>query len=201
MSRPGRFGRRWRERKIEALERELAALHTERTSPWDRHPLVPFQINRFMEFLRFDPSVVLHVGRSHKEYLAEPGWDGYLYPEDAERAETLWLRCVLSGKPYLGLEYRWRHAGSGRYVYVSESLFPASWSPDGKPLRMEGWFENVTARKRGELEFLICCLDASGRSRGARGELVRLARRQAAGGPEAIAFLRPPRGGKPRTFR
>jgi PAS domain-containing protein len=177
MSRPGRFGRRWREKKSEALERELRRLHEDRASPWERHPTVPFQVGRFTEWLRIDPCVVLHLGRHREEFLAEPGWDPYICPADHRRTDSLWLRCSLAGRPYAGLEYRWRHAESGRYVYLSETLFPEVWGRDGKPLRMSGWFENISPRKKAEIEFLLWCLDASGRRRReARFEVIRRVR-------------------------
>jgi PAS domain-containing protein len=184
MRSPGRFGRRWRESTIEALESDLRELQRDPASPWRRHPTITYQVNRYTEWLKIQPAVVLHLGRRQAEFLSEPGWDPFIHPADLPRADTLWLRCVLGGKPYTGLEYRWKHAETGKYVCLSETLFPISWGRDGKPLQMGGWFENVTPRKRAELEFLLSCLDASRRwsARDARREIVRRA---------------PPRGRRP----
>jgi PAS domain-containing protein len=193
MPRPGRFGRRWRERKCQALERELRQLHEDRTCPWERHPTVRFQVGRFTEWLKIDPAVVLHLGRHREEFLAEPGWDPYICPADHWRTDALWLRCSLNAQPYTGLEYRWRHADSGRYVYLSETLFPQEWGRDGKPLRMSGWFENISARKRAEIEFLLWCLDASGkRGREARFEVIRRVRGERRASSTRLPLLGPP---------
>lgn len=199
MSRPGRFGRRWRESRIEALEEELRGLHVERGAPEKRHPLIPFEVSRFTEWLKIHPAVVLHLGRPGAEFLREPGWDAYIHRDDQPRADALWLRCSLNGTPYVGLEYRWRHAYSGRYVYLSESLFPAARAPDGKPWRLAGWFASITSRKRAEIDFLLFCLDASGRGRReARAEIVRRARREAQAEPGRLPLLRPRAPRRPR---
>lgn len=193
MSRPGRFGRRWRESRIEALQQELRELHLERCAHWERHPFIHFEVNRFTEWLKIHPAVVLHLGRTGDEFLAEPGWEPYICPADLARTDALWLRCSLAGIPYAGLEYRWRHAESGRYVFLSETLFPIHNGPDGKPWLMAGWFTNISGRKRAEIDFLLYCLDASGRrhSQEARGEIVRRAGRELSGEPGALPLLRP----------
>ncbi len=53
---------------------------------------------------------------------------------------------------------RYRHAESGRYVYVEDNSYPISWGRDERPLRFSGWFTNITDRKRAEIDFLLSCL-------------------------------------------
>jgi len=199
MSRPGRFGRRWRESRIEALERELRDLHVDRGAPWNRHPNIPYRVSRFTEWLEIHPAVAQHVGRPVEAFLAEPGWDSFICPADLGRADALWLRCVLAGTPYNGLEYRWRHQESGKYVWLSEVLFPISFGRDGKPWQMGGWISNISPRKKSEIEFLLTCLTSSSdpRNREARRVLARRSQREARDRSELFPLLRP-RGGRRR---
>lgn len=202
MSVPPRFGREWLESKIQALQRELRELHEDRARSEDRLPAISFQVNCFTEWLKIHPAVVLHLGRLRKEFLLEPGWDAFIHPEDKGRCSALWLRCSRLGIPYAGLEYRWRHAETGRYVWLEEYLFPSSWSPGGRPVQMDGWFENITRRKRNEIEFLLGCLDDT--RRGSAGEtrrqVLEIARRETSRGANVVAQLSPLRVPKLRRF-
>lgn len=153
-----RFGRRWRESKIEALERQLSELHFDRARPWERYPVIPYEVTRFEEYLKIHPAVAYHIGRTRHEILAEPGWEPYIHSEDLGRVGQAWRRYCLQGRPVEGLELRYRHAESGRYVYVEDHSYPISWGRHERPLRFSGWFKNITDRKRAEIDFLLNCL-------------------------------------------
>jgi hypothetical protein len=128
-----------------------------------------------------------------ESFLAEPGWESFICPADLARGDALWLRCVLAGTPYNGLEYRWRHQESGRYVWLSEVLFPISYGPDGKPWEMGGWISNISPRKKAEIRFLLECFGSGSRprSREARRHLAQRAERELRGGSTTFPLLKP----------
>ncbi len=163
MPKPPRFDRRWREQKIEALERQLGELHRDRSRRWERCATIHYEINRHQKYLRMHPGVVLHVGHTQTEILRKSGWESYIHPLDMPRSILAWRDYLLSGRPIEGFEFRYRHASSGRYVFLEESGFPVDWGRQERPTRFACWFKNVTDRKCAEIEFLLWCLDESGR--------------------------------------
>lgn len=70
--------------------------------------------------------------------LDGPEWEGFVHPEDAERALASWRRCRAAGDPYEA-EYRLRHhSGAYRWVVSQGRLERAA---DGSP---ERWYGTCT---------------------------------------------------------
>jgi PAS domain S-box-containing protein len=175
-----RFSPQWRERKLEALERQRSELHFDPARPWERHPVIAYEVTEFEEYLKMHPAVALHVGRTRREILAGPGWEPYIHPEDLGRVDRVWRRYCLQGRPFEGLECRYRHSESGRYVYLEAYAYPISWERDERPRRFSAWFKNITDRKRAEINFLLNCLGECDRptARHARSQIVDIAFRE-----------------------
>ncbi len=76
-------------------------------------------------------------------------WMRLVHPEDAVRSEALLQRCFARETPDYECEARMRHK-NGEWVWVLDRGRVVEWTDDGRPLRMAGTHQDITARKHDE---------------------------------------------------
>jgi PAS domain S-box-containing protein len=77
-------------------------------------------------------------------------WAQRCHPDDLARSNALLEQCFRGASEYYDCEVRMRH-NNGEWVWVHDRGRVASWTDDGKPLRMFGTHNDITERKRQEL--------------------------------------------------
>lgn len=76
-------------------------------------------------------------------------WIQLVHPEDLKLSGDLLQRHFAGDLQYYDCEARMRHK-DGRWVWVLDRGKVTSWTPDGKPLWMQGVHTDITERKRRE---------------------------------------------------
>jgi diguanylate cyclase (GGDEF)-like protein/PAS domain S-box-containing protein len=76
-------------------------------------------------------------------------WLRLVHPEDAVRSEARLQRCFARETPDYECEARMRHK-NGEWVWVLDRGRVVEWTDDGRPLRMAGTHQDITARKQDE---------------------------------------------------
>jgi PAS domain S-box-containing protein len=77
-------------------------------------------------------------------------WISLIHPDDLEMRKQALARVFSREEAYYNVEYRMRHKDD-RWIWVQSRGKVASWTPDGKPVRMCGTHMDITARKEAEL--------------------------------------------------
>jgi len=95
------------------------------------------------------------IGGSHLRY-----WTQFEHPKDLVRAHHDLQRCMRGESETYEREGRMRHK-DGSWIWVLDRGRVVDWDSDGKPLRMTGTRQDVTARKTAEERQLLAVLDAS----------------------------------------
>ncbi len=80
-------------------------------------------------------------------------WSGLVHPEDAPRSAALLERCFDRLSDIYECEVRMRHK-NGSWIWISDRGRVVAWAADGKPLRMSGTHQDITERKRAEMDLL-----------------------------------------------
>jgi diguanylate cyclase (GGDEF)-like protein/PAS domain S-box-containing protein len=76
-------------------------------------------------------------------------WENFIHPDDVKKPGEQ-LNKVFSGeRDYYDAEMRIKHK-DGRWVWVHDRGKVISWTPDGKPLWMNGTYTDITERKKVE---------------------------------------------------
>ncbi len=83
---------------------------------------------------------------TYEEMLADPF--GGVHPDDRERCEAAWRRHIETGAPYC-VEHRVNRLDREIWASTTCELFE---DEDGKPLRLLGAMQNITARREAEAE-------------------------------------------------
>jgi len=76
-------------------------------------------------------------------------WSGLVHPDDLARANDLLQCCFRREAETYDCELRMRHR-DGHWVWVQDRGRVVQWTADGKPLRMSGMHQDITARKESE---------------------------------------------------
>jgi len=80
-------------------------------------------------------------------------WMQFVHPDDLEASNELIQRHFRGELDYYKYEARMRHK-DGSWVWVMDKGKVAVWTEDGKPSMMFGTHQDITERKRAELELL-----------------------------------------------
>lgn len=102
----------------------------------------------FEETLYFSPRVKDILGLSHDEELNLSTYRSLIHPDDLEIRDKAFEKHLHERKPF-DIEFRIKHR-DGNYIYV-HSKGHATWAEDGTPIKMSGFFDDITARKEAEL--------------------------------------------------
>ena len=78
-------------------------------------------------------------------------WKKLTHPEDLKASDEMLERHFRGEADYYELELRMWHK-EGRWVWILDRGRVTSWSPDGKPLMVMGTHQDITERKRAEVE-------------------------------------------------
>ena len=78
-------------------------------------------------------------------------WKKFTHPEDLKASNEMLERHFRGEIDYYELELRMWHK-EGRWVWILDRGRVTSWSPDGKPLMVMGTHQDITERKRAEVE-------------------------------------------------
>jgi diguanylate cyclase (GGDEF)-like protein/PAS domain S-box-containing protein len=81
--------------------------------------------------------------------LSIDAWNRLAHPDDLDRANELLRRCFRRETETYECEVRMRHR-DGHWVWVQDRGRVVEWTPDGKPLRMSGTHQDISARKESE---------------------------------------------------
>ncbi|MBS0412437.1 MAG: response regulator, partial [Proteobacteria bacterium] len=85
-----------------------------------------------------------------------------VHPDDVPAAQAAWARHEATGEPYRA-EYRVRRS-DGKEVWAFSTSHLVS-DENGRPLRLVGALQNITARKRSEAALAAAALDADAANR------------------------------------
>ncbi|MBI5692567.1 MAG: PAS domain S-box protein [Verrucomicrobia bacterium] len=77
-------------------------------------------------------------------------WTRFAHPEDLRVSGELLQRHFRGELPYYDCEARMQHK-NGSWVWVLDRGRVTTWTPDGKPLWMQGTHTDITARKQAEI--------------------------------------------------
>ena len=99
------------------------------------------QVNqRWLDILGLEPDEL-------DDYIND--WDQRIHPEDRKRVYETITRHIKANKPYV-LEFRMQHK-QGHYIWIQGSGAVVEHDPiSGKPKRLCGTHQNITARKQSE---------------------------------------------------
>ncbi len=87
-------------------------------------------------------------GRGHDDVMSCPEWANRIHPEDRSRVLTELRAAIARGEQHWQAEYRFRTT-SGEWGVVADRGYLV-FDEDGKPARMVGAMQDVTARRRQE---------------------------------------------------
>ena len=93
------------------------------------------------------------IGRTLEEMapVTIETWKKFTHPEDLKASNEMLERHFRGEVDYYELELRMWHK-EGRWVWILDRGRVTSWSPDGKPLMVMGTHQDITERKRAEVE-------------------------------------------------
>jgi len=100
--------------------------------------------------VHFSPGVWAMTG--HEARAMAPSirsWDRLVHPEDRKLLGRDFTRRPDPRTPYLETEYRVRHSG-GTWVWVLERAKCVSYTPEGRPVRVTGTFQDISPRRETE---------------------------------------------------
>jgi PAS domain S-box-containing protein len=100
------------------------------------------------ELLYVSPQLRTMLGYDGEPWRSDPKWWAvFVHPDDRDRVEAEWIRCVREGNPF-AMEYRVRRA-DGRTVWIRDHTHPAP-DPDGNVSYWVGIALDVTATREAE---------------------------------------------------
>ncbi len=84
------------------------------------------------------------------EPLSIDTWIRFAHPDDLARSNEKLQRCFKRESDFYECEARMRHR-NGNWIWVRDTGRITEWTADGKPLRMSGTHQDITAQKQAEL--------------------------------------------------
>lgn len=81
-------------------------------------------------------------------------WTRLVHPDDLKRSDAELERCFRKESDLYECEVRMRHK-DGRWVWVLDRGRVLEWGADGRPLRMSGTHQDITARKETEVHLQL----------------------------------------------
>jgi len=78
-------------------------------------------------------------------------WIDFVHPDDLKKSNDLLEKHFQGGAEYYECELRMRHK-DGHWVWVLDKGKTAAWTEEGKPLIVSGTHQDITERKRSELQ-------------------------------------------------
>ncbi len=97
-------------------------------------------------------------------------WSNLVHPDDAKRSGELLTQCFNRELEAYSCEARMLHK-NGEWVWIFDRGRVVEWTEDGKPLRMSGTHQEITARKLVEEEILLLNINLEERVRQRTDEL------------------------------
>ncbi|QPK64390.1 PAS domain S-box protein [Methylomonas sp. LL1] len=76
-------------------------------------------------------------------------WDGFVHPEDLQRANTLLAEHLAGGSDYYSCDLRMRHR-DGHWVWIADRGRVSKRTNDGKPLIISGTHVDISAQREAE---------------------------------------------------
>jgi PAS domain S-box-containing protein len=90
-------------------------------------------------------------------------WQTRIHPDDTENVSRILESHFAFGTPY-SADFRMK-TKSGEWVWIQSKGKVVEWDQDGKPMRMIGIHQDITARKRAEQELILAKQAAEAASR------------------------------------
>ncbi|WP_158611837.1 PAS domain S-box protein [Guyparkeria sp. SCN-R1] len=81
-------------------------------------------------------------------------WERFAHPDDLAHSASALQACFHREKDYYEVEVRMRHR-EGHWIWVLDRGRILEWDADGKPLRMWGTHQDITARKQMEQDLQL----------------------------------------------